>query len=120
MKEREERETDRPFQKVFSPPLQHEEVEASVLDNTIHTEREREMAQETASLSACTNLLQDRILEEQQRRGVPSRKHKTGTTVLVLTSHLPSASKFTEITDQASFPSIDTVNTTKNDCPYGC
>ena len=41
--------------------------------------------------SACTPL-QDRILEVQQRRGVPSRKHKTGTTVLVLTSHLPGAS----------------------------
>ena len=49
-----------------------------------------------------------------------SRKHKTGTMVLVLTSHLPSASsKSTDITDQASFPSTDTVNTTKN-CPYGC
>ena len=56
----------------------------------------------------------------QQRRGVPSRKHKTGTTVLVLTSHLPSAtSKSTDLTDQASFPSTDTVITTKKKtCPY--
>ena len=106
-----ERETDRQFQKVSLPPVQHE---ASVVDKTIQTEREREVAQETTSLSAYTNLLQDRILEVQQRRGVPSCKHKTGTTVLVLTSHLPSASsKSTDITDQASFPSTDTVNTTK-------
>ena len=62
---------------------------------------------------ACTPL-QDRIPEVQQRRGVPSRKHKTGTTVLVLTSHLASAtSKSTDLTDQASFPSTDTVITTK-------
>ena len=74
--------------------MQHE---ASVVDKTIQTEREREVAQETTSLSACTNLLQDRILEVQQRRGVPSRKHKTGTTVL----HLQSASsKSTDITHQ--------------------
>ena len=43
-----------------------------------------------------------------------SQLHKTGTTVLVLTSHLPSAtSKSTDLTDQASFPSTDTVITTK-------
>ena len=52
--------------------------------------------------------------EVQQRRGVPSLKHKTGTTVLVLTSHLPGASsKSIGLTDQASFPSTDTVITTK-------
>ena len=68
------------------------------------------MPQDTASLSACTNLLQDRILEVQQRRGGPSGKHKTGTMVLVLESHLPSASsKSIDITDQASFSSTDTV-----------
>ena len=51
----------------------------------------------------------------QQRRGVPSRKHKTGTTVLVLTSHLSGASsKSIDLTDQASFLSTDTVITTKN------
>ena len=51
----------------------------------------------------------------QQRRGVPSLKHKTGTTVLVLTSHLPGASSKSIglLADQASFPSTDTVITTK-------
>ena len=53
-------------------------------------------------------------MEVQQRQGVPSRKHKTGTPVLVLTSHLPSASsKSTDLTEQASFPSTNTVITTK-------
>ena len=89
--------------------LQHE---ASVVDNTIWRGRgrwhkwlqEKCMYQHIARQDPGSTV----------HRGVPSRKHKTGTTVLVLTSHLPSASsKSTDLTDQASFPSTDTVITTK-------
>ena len=70
------------------------------------------MAQVTAR--TCMYPIAGQDPEVQQRRGVPSRKHKTGTTVLVLTSHPPSAtSKSTDLTHQASFPSTDTVITTK-------
>ena len=80
---------------------------------TVSRKRGRERWHKWLQESACTPL-QDRMLEVQQHQGVPSRKHKTGTTVLVLTSHLPSAtSKSTNLTDQASFPSTDTVITTK-------
>ena len=94
------------------PPLQHK---ASVVDKTNKKESERGGTSDCKKRAwTCTNPLQDRILEVQQCRGVPSRKQKTGTTVLVLTSHLPSASsKSTDLTDQASFPSTDTVITTK-------
>ena len=66
--------------------------------------------------SACTNQqdTQNPGSTATSTRGVPSRKHKTGTAVLVLTSHLSSAfSKSTDKRDQASFPSTDTVITTK-------
>ena len=116
MKEKEiEIEGDRQFQKVSLPPLLQE---PSVVDRD-YLEREGERGGTSdCKKSACTPL-QDRILEVQQRRGVPSRKHKTGTTVLVLTSHLPGASsKSIGLTDQASFPSTDTVITTKKTCPF--
>ena len=114
MKEKEiEIEGDRQFQKVSLPPLLHE---ASPLLIRLSRKRGRERGGTSdCKKSACTPLqLQDRILEVQQRRGVPSLKHKTGTAVLVLTSHLPGASsKSIGLTDQASFLSTDTVITTK-------
>ena len=68
MKEKEiEREGDRQFQKVSLPTLLHE---ASVVDKT----RKRGGTSDCKK-SACK---QDRILEVQQRRGVPSRKHTDG------------------------------------------
>ena len=111
-----ERQTDRQFQKVSLPPLQHE---ASVVDKTIQKKRWHKGLQEKCMYQPITG--QDPGSLWQQRRGVPGRKHKTGTTVLVLMSHLPSASsKPTDLTDQASFPSTDTVITTKKSCPDGC
>ena len=107
-REREKRETDS-FKKCLSPRCNTKPPLLIRLSRKRGRERWHKWLQE----SACTPL-QDRVLEVQQRRGVPSRKHKTGTTVLVLTSHLPSAtSKSTDLTDQASFPSTDTVITTK-------
>ena len=111
VKEREgEKERERQtVSKSVSPPVA---TQKSPLLIRLSRKRGRERWHKWLQESACTPL-QDRILEVQQRRGVPNRKHKTGTTVLVLTSHLPSAtSKSTDLTDQASFPSTDTVITT--------
>ena len=106
------RETDS-FKKCLSPRCNTKPPLLIRLSRKRGRERWHKWLQE----SACTPL-QDRILEVLQRRGVPSRKHKTGTTVLVLTSPLPSAtSKSTDLTDQVSFPSTDTVITTKKTCP---
>ena len=110
-----DRETDRQFQKVSLPRC----YTKPPLLIRLSRKRGRERGGTSdCKKSACTPL-QDRILEVQQRRGVPSRKHKTGTTVLVLTSHLPGASsKSIGLTDQASFPSTDTVITTKKNLSF--
>ena len=115
-----EGETDS-FKKCLPPPPRPIATRSLVVDKTIQTEREREVAQETTSLSACTNLFAGQDPGSTATSRCSQSQAQDGHGGIVLTSRLPSASsKSTDITDEASFPSTDTVNTTKRNCPHGC